>query len=88
MGTEDDRSSKSDSRQKNERTMNEEMQYGGDGSLGDADQARLSGALQGHLGRQLRAVYSQLVHEPIPDKLSKLLTELTNSQKSDTNDRE
>lgn len=40
----------------------------------------LSPALQGHLGRQLRAAYSELVHEPMPDKFAKLLEELSVSQ--------
>ena len=46
----------------------------------DPGAPRLSPAMQGHLGRQLRAVYSQLVHEPMPDKLTKLLDELAHSQ--------
>lgn len=32
--------------------------------------------LQGFLGKQLRAVYGELVHEPIPDKFLKLLQDL------------
>ncbi len=44
------------------------------------DAPNLSPALQGHLGRQLRAVYSELVHEPMPDKFAKLLEELSASQ--------
>lgn len=51
---------------------------------------QLSQSMQGHLGRQLRAVYSKLVHEPTPDKFKKLLDELANSQsqKSQKQDRE
>ncbi len=40
----------------------------------------LSRSLQGHLGRQLRAVYTELVEEPIPDKFAKLLEELASSK--------
>ena len=40
----------------------------------------LNAELQGHLGRQLRAVYSELVHEPMPDRFSKLLNELAAAQ--------
>ena len=40
----------------------------------------LSRSLQGHLGRQLRAVYTELIHEPMPDKFAKLLEELATSK--------
>ncbi|MGD9668406.1 MAG: NepR family anti-sigma factor [Hyphomicrobiaceae bacterium] len=40
----------------------------------------LSPALQGHLGRQLRAAYSELVHEPMPDKFNQLLEALAATQ--------
>ena len=40
----------------------------------------LSPSLQGHLGRQLRAAYSELIDEPIPDRFSKLLEELASTQ--------
>ena len=40
----------------------------------------LSPALQGHLGRQLRTLYGELVNEPIPDKFTKLLEELARKQ--------
>lgn len=44
------------------------------------EEPHLSPALQGHLGRQLRAAYSELVHEPMPDKFAKLLEELSTAQ--------
>jgi Anti-sigma factor NepR len=49
---------------------------------------QLSPNLQGHLGRQLRAVYSELIQEPMPDKFSKLLEELAASQKVKSKQRE
>lgn len=50
-------------------------------SSGAADEApHLSPSLQGHLGRQLRAAYSELIQEPMPDKFAKLLEELSVSQ--------
>lgn len=45
---------------------------------------RLSRTLQGHLGRQLRAVYSELIDEPMPDKFAKLLDELATSASKKT----
>lgn len=53
----------------------------GDGA-NDTVRPQLSGSLQGHIGRQLRAAYSELVQEPIPDRFSKLLDELAKSQKT------
>lgn len=32
--------------------------------------------LQSHIGRQLRAVYDEIVNEPVPDRFLKLLEEL------------
>jgi len=32
--------------------------------------------VQGHIGRQLRAVYDEVVREPVPDRFVKLLEEL------------
>ncbi len=49
---------------------------------------QLSQNLQGHLGRQLRAVYSELIHEPMPDKFSRLLEELAASQKEKSKQQE
>jgi hypothetical protein len=39
--------------------------------------------LQGHIGRQLRAVYEEVVREPVPDRFLKLLEELDRKKKSD-----
>lgn len=44
------------------------------------DAPGLTPAIQGHLGRQLRAAYGRLVNEPIPDKLTQLLDELAKKQ--------
>jgi hypothetical protein len=38
--------------------------------------ARLEADLQAHIGRQLRAVYNEVVNEPVPDRFIKLLEEL------------
>jgi hypothetical protein len=38
--------------------------------------ARLEADLQAHIGRQLRAVYDEVVSEPVPDKFIRLLEEL------------
>jgi len=38
--------------------------------------AILSGDLQAHIGRQLRAVYDEVASEEIPDRFLKLLEEL------------
>jgi hypothetical protein len=38
--------------------------------------AKLEADLQAHIGRQLRAVYNEVVNEPVPDRFIKLLEEL------------
>lgn len=48
----------------------------------------LTPKLQGHIGRQLRAAYSQLVHEPMPDKFTKLIEELAAAQKKTPHNRD
>ena len=45
------------------------------GRLG-AGEARMAGELQGYIGRQLRAVYDEIVNEPVPDRFVQLLEEL------------
>lgn len=42
----------------------------------------LPSAVQEHLGRQLRAAYSVLVNEPIPEKLVELLRKLEKKQEN------
>lgn len=41
----------------------------------------LPASVQEHLGRQLRAAYSALVNEPLPDKLADLLRKLESKQR-------
>ena len=56
-------------------------------SSGSADTpmgARLEADLQAHIGRQLRAVYDEVVNEPVPDKFVQLLEELERKQRSRT----
>jgi len=36
----------------------------------------MSSHLQAHIGRQVRAVFDEVAHEPIPDHLLKLLKDL------------
>lgn len=62
------------------KTMTHESSEGIDTETGSGTSPQLSPALQGHLGRQLRAVYTELVHEPMPDRFTKLLQELASSQ--------
>lgn len=38
--------------------------------------------IQGELGRKLRQVYGELLSEPLPDKFSKLLSDLASTEKS------
>jgi hypothetical protein len=38
--------------------------------------AGLEPELQAHIGRQLRAMYNEVVNEPVPDRLLRLLKEL------------
>ena len=38
--------------------------------------ATLEGDLQAHIGRQLRAVYEEVVNEEVPDRFRQLLEEL------------
>ena len=57
---------------------------------GGVNAPQLTPAVQGHLGRQLRAVYTELVQEPMPDKFAKLLEALadTHSKKTSKPDQE
>jgi hypothetical protein len=40
----------------------------------------LGAELQAHIGRQLRAVYDEIAHQPVPDRFMKLLEELERKQ--------
>jgi hypothetical protein len=42
--------------------------------------AALDSNIQNHIGRELRAVYDQIVNEPVPDRFLKLLAELEKKQ--------
>jgi hypothetical protein len=48
----------------------------GPGPEGPGVGAMLEGDLQAHIGRQLRAVYEEVVNEDVPDRFVKLLEEL------------
>jgi len=41
---------------------------------------RMEPELQDHIGRQLRAVYDQILDEPVPDRFLKLLADLQDKQ--------
>jgi hypothetical protein len=45
-----------------------------------ARDAMLEADLQAHIGRQLRAVYDEVVNEEVPDRFRKLLEELERKQ--------
>ena len=44
----------------------------------------LSKELQDHLGGKLRAAYGRLVQEPVPDRFSELLKQLSDAEASQT----
>lgn len=54
------------------------------GSPAHGSGAKLEADLQAHIGRQLRAVYDEVVNEPVPDKFRRLLEELERKQASGT----
>ena len=45
-----------------------------------APAGRMEPELQDHIGRQLRAVYDQILEEPVPDRFLKLLADLQDKQ--------
>ena len=47
-------------------------------------EVKLDTDLQAHIGRQLRAVYDEVVNEPVPDKFIRLLEELERKQSDGT----
>lgn len=47
-------------------------------------QGRMEPELQDHIGRQLRAVYNEIVEEPVPDRFLKLLAELESKQNGES----
>jgi anti-sigma factor NepR-like protein len=46
---------------------------------GKSGKQGLSPALQGHIGRQLRAMFDGVAHEPVPDRFLQLLKDLEQS---------
>jgi hypothetical protein len=46
---------------------------------GKSGKQGLSPSLQGHIGRQLRAVFDGVAHEPVPDRFLQLLKDLEQS---------
>jgi len=52
-----------------------------DASAGKAEHAgRMEPELQDHIGRQLRAVYDEILEEPVPERFRKLLADLQDKQ--------
>jgi hypothetical protein len=45
--------------------------------------AGMEAELQAYIGRQLRAVYDEIVNEPVPDKFVQLLSNLERKKASD-----
>jgi hypothetical protein len=43
---------------------------------GPVAEAKLESDLQAHIGRELRSVYNEVLHEPVPDRFLRLLEEL------------
>jgi hypothetical protein len=52
----------------------------GPGAIASMNGASLDADLQAHIGRQLRAVYEEVVNEAVPERLLKLLEELERKQ--------
>jgi hypothetical protein len=48
-------------------------------SVGKTGKRGLSPSLQGHIGRQLRAMFDGVAHEPVPDRFLQLLKDLEQS---------
>lgn len=46
---------------------------------GKAEGANVDKRIQGEIGKQLRAVYEDVVKEPVPDRFLELLTKLEKS---------
>lgn len=44
---------------------------------------RIEPELRDHIGRQLRAVYDEILTEPVPDRFLKLLADLQNKRDGD-----
>ncbi len=44
---------------------------------------KMDQSIQDHLGRKLRAVYDEIVSQPVPDKFRKLLEELERREKTE-----
>jgi hypothetical protein len=58
------------------------QQINDDAPAGTPPPGRMEPALQDHIGRQLRAVYEQVLDEPVPERFLKLLSEFQNKQSS------
>jgi hypothetical protein len=46
---------------------------------GESGKRGLSPSLQGHIGRQLRAMFDGVAHEPVPERFLQLLKDLEQS---------
>ena len=55
------------------------MQKGECSSVGKTGKRGLSPSLQAHIGRQLRAMFDGVAHEPVPDRFLQLLKDLEQS---------
>jgi hypothetical protein len=56
-----------------------DMQTGDCSKAGGSGKRGLSPSLQGHIGRQLRAMFDGVAHEPVPDRFLQLLKDLEQS---------
>ena len=50
------------------------------GAATGAVDGALEPELQAHIGRQLRAMYNEVINEPVPDRLLRLLQDLERKQ--------
>jgi hypothetical protein len=64
----------------NPRQTSETIQPALQGQLDPGSGASLGPDLQAHIGRQLRAVYDEVVGEAVPDRFLRLLEELERKQ--------
>ena len=53
------------------------------GAKGSKTEAALDQTLQAHIGRQLRAMYDEVIQEPVPDRFLQLLEGLESKTAGD-----
>lgn len=56
------------------------QQAADDSLVPQVSQGNIDTQLQEHIGRQLQALYDEVLQEPVPDRFLKLLTDLENKR--------